>query len=363
MPRRIRRLCLAASLLAVTSCLAQSICSSRQTPQQIDARIDAIIAKMSVTERIAQLGDRSPALPAAGLPAYNWWNEGLHGLARNGYATVFPQAIGLAATWNPSLLHAVGDTVSTEARAKFNPHAHANSPRYGGLTIWSPNINIFRDPRWGRGQETYGEDPYLTATLGTQFVKGVQGDNPFYLKAVATPKHFVAHSGPERGRDGFHANASAHDLADTYLPAFHALLTQGMAASLMCSYNAIGNTPSCANSLLRQLVRDTWHFNGYIVSDCDAVGNLTTYQHYTSDAAHAAAAALNAGTDLDCGSSYEPLNAALTQHLTTEVAIDLALHRLLLARVRLGLLDPAGCSPYDRIANCHFYELLSQYIN
>jgi beta-glucosidase len=351
MSRRYLLLCLTASLLVTISALSQTACSKVQTAQQIEAHIDALIAQMSVPERIAQLGDRAPALPLLGLPAYNWWNEGLHGSARNGYATVFPQAIGLAATWDPPLLRAVGDIISTEARAKFNPHSHADSLRYGGLTIWSPNINIFRDPRWGRGQETYGEDPYLTSTLGTQFVKGIQGDNPFYLKADATPKHFVAHSGPERGRDSFHANASRHDLADTYLPAFHALLTQGNAAALMCSYNAIDNTPSCANSLLRRVVRDTWHFSGYIVSDCDAVGNLTEYQHYAPDVVHAAAAALNAGTDLDCGNSYEALNDALAQHLTSEATIDRAVHRLLLARARLGLLDPSGCSPYDRITS------------
>jgi beta-glucosidase len=325
-------------------------CSDRETQQQIDTRIDALIARMTPAERIAQLQDRAPAIPRLGLPAYNWWNEGLHGVARNGYATVFPQAIGLAATWDAELLHAVGDTVSTEARAKFNSaDGRSGSPRYGGLTVWSPNINIFRDPRWGRGQETYGEDPYLTATLGSAFVRGIQGEDPFYRKADATPKHFVAHSGPEQGRDGFHANASAHDLGDTYLPAFHALVTEAHADALMCSYNAIGAVPSCANGLLQQTVRNAWGFKGYVVSDCDAVGNLTEYQHYTADAAHGAAAALNAGVDLDCGSSYLALQAALSQKLVTEQTIDRSLHRLLLARTHLGLLDAAGCSPFDRI--------------
>jgi beta-glucosidase len=341
---------LALALAVAHTAHAQTACSDTQTQRQIDARIDALIAKMTVSERVAQLGDRAPAIARLGLPAYNWWNEGLHGIARNGYATVFPQAIGLAATWDTALLRSVGDTVSTEARAKYNPHRTQDSPRYGGLTVWSPNINIFRDPRWGRGQETYGEDPYLTASLGTQFVKGVQGGSPFYLKADATPKHFVAHSGPEEGRDSFHANAGAHDLADTYLPAFHALITQGGAAALMCSYNAVGPTPSCANGLLQQRVRDVWHFQGYVVSDCDAVGNLTEYHHYTADAAHGAAAALNAGTDLDCGSSYNALNDAFAQHLVTGQTIDRSLHRLLLARLRLGMLDDAACSPYNKIA-------------
>jgi len=348
-----RRLLLTAAVLIaapLASSLAQSLCSDHQSQQQIDARIDRLIAQMTIDERIAQLQDRAPAISRLGLPAYNWWNEGLHGLARNGYATVFPQAIGLAATWDPSLLHTVGDTVSTEARAKFNAHTNADSPRYGGLTLWSPNINIFRDPRWGRGQETYGEDPFLTASLGTQFVQGVQGDAAFYLKADATPKHFVAHSGPEEGRDGFNAVVSAHDLADTYLPAFHTLTTQAKAAALMCSYNAIDGTPSCANTgLLQHTVRDHWGFNGYVVSDCDAVGNLTEFQHYTPDAAHAAAAALNAGVDLDCGHTYSALQQSFTQKLVSEDTIDRSLHRLLLARLRLGMMDPASCSPYGSI--------------
>lgn len=326
---------------------AQVACSNQQTPQQIDTRIDALISQMTLAERIAQLQDRAPAIPRLGLPSYNWWNEGLHGLARDGYATVFPQAIGLAATWDATLLHAVGDTVSTEARAKFNGHGRQDTPRYGGLTVWSPNINIFRDPRWGRGQETYGEDPVLTATLGTQFVRGVQGDDPFYLKADATPKHFVAHSGPEEGRDSFNAVVSAHDLEDTYLPAFHALMTKGHAAALMCSYNEINGTPSCASTAnLTSLVRERWGFRGYIVSDCDAVGDIADYHHYAKDMAHGAAEALNAGVDLDCGNSYAALQAGLDQGLTTEAAVNRSLHRLLLARIRLGMMDAPACTPY-----------------
>ena len=342
---------LAAILLSIApaASASQTTCSNAQSQTQIDARIDALIQQMSLEERVAQLQDRAPAIKRLGLPAYNWWNEGLHGAARDGYATVFPQAIGLAATWDTSLLRAVGDTVSTEARARFNPRLGQDTPRYGGLTLWSPNINIFRDPRWGRGQETYGEDPFLTASLGTEFVEGIQGNSSFYLKADATPKHFVAHSGPEAGRDSFHANASAHDLADTYLPAFHALLTQGNAAALMCSYNAIGATPSCANDLLQQRVRDAWGFRGYIVSDCDAVGNLTEYQHYTLDNVHGAAAALNAGTDLDCGNSYLALTQAVAQGLVSEQTINRSLHRLLLARIRLGMLDGTACNPYNDI--------------
>ena len=331
---RCRSVLLLESLL-LSSCLpwgmAQDLCSNQQATQQIDARLEALIAKMTVPERIAQLQDRAPAIPRLGLPAYNWWSEGLHGVARDGYATVFPQAIGLAATWDPALLHAVGDTVGAEAHAKFNGHGGAtghDTPRYGGLTVWSPNVNIFRDPRWGRGQETYGEDPFLTATLGAQFVQGVQGADPFYLQANATPKHFAAHSGPEKGRDSFNSVVSPHDLADTYLPAFHALTTSAHATALMCSYNEINGVPSCASEEKMQgLLRDQWGFKGYVVSDCDAVDDITEYHHYTADNAHGAALALHAGVDLNCGNTYRALATSLAEGLTTEGEIDQALHR------------------------------------
>ncbi len=355
-PFSFLRFGVAACLLVTGLKLPAQTCPDRLPSDTLSAGIDALIARLSPAERIAQLGDRAPAVPRLGIPGYNWWNEGLHGIARNGYATVFPQAIALAATWDAELLQQVGETVSIEARAKFNPHTSEDSSRYAGLTIWSPNINIFRDPRWGRGQETYGEDPILTANLGSAFVAGIQGANPFYRRADATPKHFVAHSGPELGRDSFNAVVTPHDLADTYLPAFHQLTRTS--AALMCSYNAIDGTPSCAKSaFLQEKLRDQWHFGGYVVSDCDAVGNLTEFHHYTPDAAHGAAAALNAGTDLDCGHSYNALNDALAQHLVTQTTIDRALHRLLLARVQLGMpLGPAdaplsttACSPYATI--------------
>ncbi len=341
-------------LFTVLPLTAQQTCSRTRTTAQIDARIDQLIGQMTLEERIGQLGNTAPAIPRLHLPAYDWWSEGLHGIARNGYATVLPQAIGLAATFDPALLEAVGDTISTEARSKFNTagdHGRANSAINGGLTLWSPNINIFRDPRWGRGQETYGEDPFLTAALGTGFVQGIQGNDPFYLKADATAKHFAAHSGPEDGRESFNAPTTPHDLADTYLPAFHALTTAGKAAAVMCSYNAIDGTPSCANAdTLQTRLRDLWHFPGYVVSDCDAVGNIAGSHHFASDNAHGAALALKAGTDLDCGNSYHALNQALAQHLVTEQEIDRALHRLLLAKLRLGLLDDPSCNPYSNIA-------------
>jgi beta-glucosidase len=337
-------------LLLALPALAEEECAAKLTSEQLARQIDDIIARMTPAERIAQLQDRAPAIPRLHIPAYNWWNEGLHGIARNGYATVFPQAIGLAATFDPELLKQVGDVVSTEARAKFNPHGDADSARYAGLTIWSPNINIFRDPRWGRGQETYGEDPFLTGILGSQFVRGIQGSAPFYRKADATPKHFAAHSGPESLRDGFNSIVSQHDLADTYLPAFRQLTSDAHADAMMCSYNAINGTPSCANSsLLQDRVRVGWGFTGYIVSDCDAVDEVTEYLHYTPDHAHGAAASLKAGVDLDCGSTYRHLNESLAQGLITVSEIDHALHRLLLARFKLGMLQPEACSPYAKI--------------
>ena len=328
-------------------------CAGSLTPAELDRRIDGLIAQMTPEERIAQLQDRAPAIQRLGIPAYNWWNEGLHGIARNGYATVFPQAIGLASTFDPALLKQVGEVVGTEARAKFNPHQAADSARYAGLTIWSPNINIFRDPRWGRGQETYGEDPYLTALLAGGFVHGIQGPEGYYRRADATLKHFAAHSGPESERDGFNARVSEHDLNDTYLAAFYALTGPAHADAMMCSYNAIDGTPACANAgLIEDQVRKQWGFAGYVVSDCDAVDEITEYLHFTHDHAHGAAAALKAGVDLDCGGTYNHLNEALREHLIAEQDVNRALHRLLLARFRLGMLQPvflfALCGDWSR---------------
>ena len=333
---------------------ALPVCAGTLSQTELDAKIDALIGQMTPAERIGELQDRAAGVPRLKIPAYNWWSEGLHGIARNGFATVFPQAIGMAATWDPELVGQEATVISTEARAKFNPQQNSDSLRYAGLTIWSPNINIFRDPRWGRGQETYGEDPYLTGLLGSQFVHGIQGDAAgatFYRKADATPKHFAVHSGPESLRDAFDAKASEHDLADTYTPAFRALTGAdgALSAAIMCSYNRINDVPACANPILQDRLRDGWGFGGYVVSDCDAVGNITEFHHYTPDAAHGAAAALKAGTDLDCGKTYAHLSEALDQKLVTLDDIDRSLHRLLLERLRLGMLQPASCSPYSKI--------------
>jgi beta-glucosidase len=301
--------------------------------------IERAIAAMTLEEKAAQLGNAAPALPAAELPAYDYWSEGLHGLARNGVATVFPQAIGLAASWDVDLLRRVGDVVSTEARAKYNAGARgAARPRFAGLHLWSPNINIFRDPRWGRGQETYGEDPYLTGRLGIAFVQGVQGPDPAFPKAIATPKHLAVHSGPEAGRNAFDVDVSPRDLAETYTPAFRLALTEGGALSTMCAYNALHGVPACASAaLLNERVRARWRFGGMIVSDCDAVGYIESFHNYRLDLPSAAAAALRAGTDLDCGPSYDALPAAVRQGLVSEAEVDTALRRVLGSRAALGI--------------------------
>ncbi len=301
--------------------------------------IEQAIAAMTIEEKAAQLGNAAPALPRADLPAYDYWSEGLHGLARNGVATVFPQAIGLAATWDVDLLRRVGDVVSTEARAKFNALPRgADRPRFAGLHLWSPNINIFRDPRWGRGQETYGEDPYLAGRLGVAFVQGVQGPDAAHPKAIATPKHFAVHSGPEAGRNAFDVDVSPRDMAETYTPAFRRALTEGGALSTMCAYNAIHGVPACASaSLLNEQARARWKFDGMIVSDCDAVGYIESFHNYRLDVPSAAAAALRAGTDLDCGPSYDALPEAVRRGLVTESEIDTALRRVLGSRAALGI--------------------------
>jgi beta-glucosidase len=308
------------------------------------ARAAALVAKMTLPEKVAQLQSAAPAIPRLGVPAYDWWSEGLHGIARNGYATVFPQAIGLAASWNPDLLQQVGRTVAIEARAKFNAvGAGRNHARYQGLTIWSPNINIFRDPRWGRGQETYGEDPYLTGQLAVGFIRGIQGDDPAHPLAIATPKHLAVHSGPEPGRHGFDVDVSAHDLVATYLPAFRAAITEGRAGSVMCAYNALHGTPVCADSwLLTSLLREDWGFQGYVVSDCDAVDDMTKFHYFKPDNAQSSAAALSAGTDLDCGVAYAELLRAVHEGYVKESALDTALTRLFTARRHLGVFDAKG---------------------
>ena len=317
----------------------------------IDQRVTDLVGRMTAEEKISQMSMTAAAIPRLGIPEYTWWNEGLHGIARSGYATVFPQAIGLAATWDTSLLHSVGDTIATEARAKYSDAiAHGNHSIYFGLTIWSPNINIFRDPRWGRGQETYGEDPYLTSRMGLAFVTGLQGNDPKYLKTIATPKHFAVHSGPEQSRHGFDVNPSPQDLEATYLPAFHTTIQEGHAASTMCAYNAIDGAPACANDmLLKKTLRGEWSFGGFVTSDCGAVTDIWKGHKFAPDEEHAAALALRAGTDTSCGSEFDALNQALKDKLVSESEIDTAVKRLFTARFRLGMFDPPQDVPYAHI--------------
>ena len=322
----------------------------------LEQRLDDLIGRMTLEEKVSQMRDHAAAIPRLGVPKYDWWNEGLHGVAFAGYATNFPQVIGMAATWDTDLVHTMGETVSTEARAKYNEAMRNNHHEmFFGLTFWAPNINIFRDPRWGRGQETYGEDPFLTGRMGVAFVTGMQGNDPKYFRVVSTPKHYAVHSGPEPLRHGFNVDASPHDLEDTYLPAFRATVAEAHAQSVMCAYNAIDGTPACANPmLLRDHLRNAWKFDGYVVSDCAAVADVNTGHHYAPDMAHAAAAALNAGTDIECGfgqgQAYPALVDAVHQNLVTEADLDKALHRLFRARFQLGMFDPPSSYAYGRIA-------------
>src|SRR5215207_5894453 len=317
----------------------------------LEKRVDDLVSRMTLEEKVAQMMNKAPAVERLGVPAYDWWNEALHGVAYAGTATVFPQAIGLGATWNPELVHAVAAAVSDEARAKYNDAVGRNErKRFYGLTFWSPNINIFRDPRWGRGQETYGEDPYLTSRLGVAFVKGMQGDDPRYLKTVATPKHYAVHSGPESQRHTFDARPPARDLEDTYLPAFRAAVVEGKAGSVMCAYNRLNGEPLCASPrMLKEVLRDEWGFGGYVVSDCDAVADIYKKHNFKKTEEEGVAVAVKSGTDLTCGYEYQALPAAVKQGLISEAEIDTAVKRLFEARFRLGLFDPPESVPYARI--------------
>ncbi len=318
-----------------------------------EQRAHDLVSRLTLEEKVGQMVNSAAAIPRLGVPAYDYWNEGLHGVARSGYATMFPQAIGMAATWDAPLLHSVGDVISTEARAKNNEALrHDNHAIYYGLTFWSPNINIFRDPRWGRGQETYGEDPFLTAQLGVNFIEGLQGTDPKYYKVIATPKHFAVHSGPENMRHKFNVDPSRHDLWDTYLPQFRAAIVDARAGSIMCAYNAIDGQPACGSKLLLvDILCDDWKFKGFVTSDCGAIDDFfKPNTHMTEpDAEHADKAALLAGTDTNCGSTYNKLDSAVKQGLIKESEIDTSLERLFLARIKLGLFDPTSDVPYAQI--------------
>ncbi|MDF7807752.1 glycoside hydrolase family 3 C-terminal domain-containing protein [Pontiellaceae bacterium B12219] len=319
--------------------------------QPLEKRIDDLIRRMSLKEKIDQLVNAAGQIERLDVPGYDYWNECLHGVARNGYATVFPQATGMAAMWDTELMFQVADTISNEARAKFNalgkvPTYHRNQ----GLTMWSPNINIFRDPRWGRGQETYGEDPYLTTQLGNEFIKGLQGDDETYLKVAACAKHYAVHSGPEPGRRSFESKITERDLYETYLPQFEAAVREAKVESVMGAYNSLYGKPcNTSHFLLTELLRDKWNFDGHVVADCGAIRSIYAHHRFVQTAEEAVASAVKAGCDLDCGVTFGSLLTARNEGLVSDEEINLALHRLIRTRFRLGMFDPAECNPWSKI--------------
>jgi beta-glucosidase len=324
---------------------------------RVEERVKDLVGRMTVEEKISQMGSAAPAIERLGIPQYNWWNEALHGVARAGIATVFPQAIGLGSTWNADLIRRVAQVISDEGRAKHHQAIRDDLREpYTGLTFWSPNVNIFRDPRWGRGQETYGEDPYLTSRLAVNFVQGLQGVGSRYLKTVATPKHFAVHSGPESTRHVFDAVVSPRDLQMTYLPAFKACVVEGKALSIMGAYNRVNGEACCASpTLLQEILRDEWGFEGCVVSDCGAIDDVYSHHRLADSAAEAAAMAVKAGCDLECCATYGiPCNyghigEAIEQDLLAETDLDRSVERLFTARFRLGMFDPPDQVPYAQI--------------
>ena len=318
----------------------------------VSVRVDDLIARMTLEEKVSQMVNNASAIPRLQIPEYNWWNECLHGVALSGIATVFPQAIALAATWNTDLMFEIADVISTEARAKYHDYISKDERDiHKGLTFWSPNINIFRDPRWGRGQETYGEDPYLTARFGVEFVRGLQGNDPKYFKVISTPKHYAVHSGPEPDRHTFNAIVENRDLYDTYLPAFEACVKEAGAFSVMCAYNRLYGEACCGSPLLlSKILREDWGFKGYVVSDCGAILDIYQNHKIVATAPEAAALAVKAGTDLNCGQVYSSaIIEAVQNGLLSEQEIDTAVARLFTARFKLGQFDPPELVPYSDI--------------
>ncbi len=336
----------------ITSCQQSKEPAYLNTSLSFEERVDDLVSKMTLEEKISQLAYESPAIDSLGIPEYNWWNECLHGVARSGLATVFPQAIGMAATFDRDLMHEIGNVISDEGRAKYNDYQKREKRGiYEGLTFWTPNINIFRDPRWGRGMETYGEDPYLTGEIGTQFIKGLQGDDPKYFKAIATSKHYVVHSGPEPERHSFDAVTRKIDLRETYLPAFKKTVQEAGVYSVMCAYNRTYGEACCGSSyLLTDLLRDELGFEGYVVSDCGAIRDIFNGHNLVETKEEAAALGVKSGTELNCGNVYPALVSAVEKGLITEEEIDVAVKRLFLARFKLGMFDPAEEVPFNTIS-------------
>jgi beta-glucosidase len=346
-------------IAAVIGCTAQKQGAALylDPSQPIDLRVDDLIKRMTLEQKAEQLVNQARAIPQLEVSAYDWWSEALHGVANAGTATVFPEPVGLAATFDDPVIHQMAIVIGTEARAKHDQAVRAGRRDImEGLDFWSPNINIFRDPRWGRGQETYGEDPFLTGRMGVAFVTGLQGDDPKYFRVISTPKHYAVHSGPEPTRHTINIDVSKHDIQDTYLPAFRATVVDGKAGSIMCAYNRVNGQPACANTfLLKDMLRGAWKFNGYVVSDCDAITDMFEGHHYVKSQAEAAAAAIKTGMDNECADfftitkddhDYKPYIDAVKQGLLTEADLDTSLRRLFTARMRLGMFDPPSMVPY-----------------
>src|SRR6202050_1349202 len=354
---------------ALLSCSFFNLATAQDTerPAYLDTSLSPeqravdLVKRMTLEEKATQLVNQARAIPRLKVPAYDWWSESLHGVAVNG-TTEFPEPIGLAATFDTEAIHKMAEVISTEGRIKHMQALKANggsSNIFQGLDFWAPNINIFRDPRWGRGQETYGEDPFLTGRMAVAFVTGMQGDNPTYYRVISTPKHYAVHSGPEPPRHFAAVDVSKHDEMDTYLPAFRAAVTEGHAGSVMCSYNAINGEPGCANrfTLIDQL-RNKWGFKGYVVSDCGAVLDIFSGHHFRSTQAQSSGISLERGMDNECADffskvnddhDYKPYIDAVQQGYLHEGAIDQALVRLFIARLKMGLLDPPAMVPYTKI--------------
>src|SRR5271166_179380 len=347
--------------LMLNRCQAQSSAPVYLDPSQpVEVRVNDLIGRMTLEEKASQLVNQARAIPRLQVPAYDWWSEALHGVANAGIATVFPEPIGLAATFDDPLIHEMAIVIGTEARAKHNQAVRAGRRDImEGLDFWSPNINIFRDPRWGRGQETYGEDPFLTGRMGVAFVTGMQGDDPRYYRTISTPKHYAVHSGPETTRHSADVEVSKHDELDTYLPAFRATVMEGKAGSVMCAYNSINGQPACANEfLLVDQLRNKWGFQGYVVSDCGAVQNIFDGHHYKPTQAEASAISLKLGMDNECidfvdkvtdNHDYVAYLEAVKKGYLTESEIDTALERLFTARMKLGMFDPPEMVPFMNI--------------
>ncbi len=348
----------------VSFCEAQYLFNDHSLP--VDKRVHDLLSRLTTDEKINLLLYNSPGVERLGIPAYNWWNEALHGVGRAGRATVFPQAIGMAATFNDPLIQQVANAISDEARAKYNAAIKTNNrSQYLGLTFWSPNINIFRDPRWGRGHETYGEDPFLTGRIGTAFVKGLQGSDARYYKSVACAKHFAVHSGPEPLRHAFNAVASKNDLHNTYLPAFKKLITEAKVGGVMCAYNRLDSLPCCSSPyLLQDILRKEWGFKGYVVTDCWALDDIFRYHKYVKRPEEAAAFAIKNGVNVECGNTLKTLQQALKQGLLNEMDIDASLAINLEVLMKLGWFDAPGKNPYDRISenviNSEAHRLLAR---